>query len=565
VVCLAAAACGRKVNANDEGRQAAPAAASAPAPALAPAAPHGAVAASESRLRRAAACSLISAAEMAGILGAPIGKAIEENSAEKTSCAYPPADAGSRAQAEVEIEWNHGAAASFGQQMLDAFGGSAVGREVAHSVALGDSAVYSREGALTIRSGTALIAITLPMRPDSEAQATAIGTMLMGRLVGSAAAAPAAGDAPAKAPDGGTDTTPKPTSLPLPEGFQPDANCPDPRPTGDAELATAAAATIPLVEGLTLAHTWTNQLERYDHECLSQISRINSLAVVVTGSCPMGEDRHLQKETRSVCIADLRDAYMYETAGHPEFPETLRGALKFSLSVKSFSELNASGHTRHRFLEFGFLGGRGEPKLVEDDDGQIERKGKGTFRVIVNDHAVDLPVIEAAGTFPRRGTNDEFTLAVLDDARFPLVLDYHHRDSKFFVTYTKITFPTSGEVEKHLANDRHVDVYGIYFDFASDRLRSESEPVLREISEALRKNPEWKLTINGHTDNVGGDAFNLDLSKRRSAAVRSALSQTYHIDPARLSTAGFGASQPKESNGTVEGRSKNRRVELVRE
>jgi flagellar motor protein MotB len=47
--------------------------------------------------------------------------------------------------------------------------------------------------------------------------------------------------------------------------------------------------------------------------------------------------------------------------------------------------------------------------------------------------------------------------------------------------------------------------------------------------------------------------------------VRSALSETYHIDPARLSTAGFGALQPKESNATVEGRSKNRRVELVRQ
>jgi outer membrane protein OmpA-like peptidoglycan-associated protein len=89
--------------------------------------------------------------------------------------------------------------------------------------------------------------------------------------------------------------------------------------------------------------------------------------------------------------------------------------------------------------------------------------------------------------------------------------------------------------------------------------------VLREISEALTRNPAWKLTINGHTDNVGGDAMNLDLSRRRSASVRRALAETYHIDPARLSTAGFGASQPKESNATADGRAKNRRVELVRQ
>jgi hypothetical protein len=407
------------------------------------------------------------------------------------------------------------------------------------------------------------------MRPGSEAQATAIGTLLIGKLgaASAAAAAPAAGSPEptpeAAGPQAATQLDWK--ALPFPEGFQPDANCPDPRPTGDAELASAAAATIPLVEGLTMVDTWTKNTPTDERECLNQVSRINSIAVVVTTSCPMGEDRHLQKDTRWVCIADLRDAYMYETSGHPEFPNTLRGALKFNLSAKSFAELNASGHTRHRFLQLGFLGARGDWKLVEDDDGQIERTGKGTFSVIVNDRAVDLPVIRAAGTFPRRGINDEFTLAVLDDARFPLVLDYRHRDSHFSITFNKITFPTSGDVEKHLATDKHVDVYGIYFDFASDRLRAESEPVLREISEALRKNSDWKLTINGHTDNVGGDAFNLDLSKRRSAAVRAALTQTYHIDPARLSTAGYGASQPKETNVTVEGRAKNRRVELVRQ
>ncbi len=120
-------------------------------------------------------------------------------------------------------------------------------------------------------------------------------------------------------------------------------------------------------------------------------------------------------------------------------------------------------------------------------------------------------------------------------------------------------------MEKHLAVDKRVDVYGIYFDFASDRLRPESAPVLREIGEALTRNPSWTLIINGHTDNVGGDSFNLDLSKRRSLAVRSALAETYHVDPGRLSTAGFGAAQPKESNATADGRAKNRRVELVRQ
>jgi outer membrane protein OmpA-like peptidoglycan-associated protein len=269
--------------------------------------------------------------------------------------------------------------------------------------------------------------------------------------------------------------------------------------------------------------------------------------------------------TRRLCRTDLRDAYMYETAFGRNLPETMRGALSLSLSARSFSGLTTAGSTRHRYLELESPRNGLPLRLVEDNDGQIERQGKQTMKVIVNDRAIDLPVVEAAGRYARAGKMDTFTLKVLDETRFPIVLDYRQADINFSIIYTKISFPTTGEVEKHLAVDKHVDVYGIYFDFASDRLRPESGPVLREISEALTKNPAWTLTINGHTDNVGGDAFNLDLSKRRSVSVRRALAETYHIDPARLSTAGFGASQPKESNATVDGRAKNRRVELVRQ
>jgi OOP family OmpA-OmpF porin len=46
---------------------------------------------------------------------------------------------------------------------------------------------------------------------------------------------------------------------------------------------------------------------------------------------------------------------------------------------------------------------------------------------------------------------------------------------------------------------------------------------LEEIAGVLRDNPEWSLTANGHTDNIGGDVYNIDLSKRRAAAVKQAL------------------------------------------
>ncbi|HLM81844.1 MAG TPA: OmpA family protein [Terriglobales bacterium] len=88
--------------------------------------------------------------------------------------------------------------------------------------------------------------------------------------------------------------------------------------------------------------------------------------------------------------------------------------------------------------------------------------------------------------------------------------------------------------------------------------------VLKEIAQVLQDHPDWKLTVKGHTDNIGGDTFNLDLSKRRAAAVKNALVKDYAIVPDRLLTDGFGRSRPVDSNDTLEGRARNRRVELCR-
>ena len=80
----------------------------------------------------------------------------------------------------------------------------------------------------------------------------------------------------------------------------------------------------------------------------------------------------------------------------------------------------------------------------------------------------------------------------------------------------------------------------------------------------MRRHPEWKLAIEGHTDSVASDSYNLNLSGRRATAVRNALVTTKSIAATRLASAGFGESRPKDRNDTLEGRARNRRVELVR-
>ena len=73
-----------------------------------------------------------------------------------------------------------------------------------------------------------------------------------------------------------------------------------------------------------------------------------------------------------------------------------------------------------------------------------------------------------------------------------------------------------------------------------------------------------RVGIEGHTDNVGAAATNLELSKRRAEAVKVSLVGTLHVDAARLEAAGFGSAKPAQPNTTAEGRQTNRRVELVK-
>lgn len=119
-------------------------------------------------------------------------------------------------------------------------------------------------------------------------------------------------------------------------------------------------------------------------------------------------------------------------------------------------------------------------------------------------------------------------------------------------------------LEQALQETGKAEIYSIYFSFDSDAIRPESADTLREIAAIMRKHPEWRLSIHGHTDNIASDAYNLDLSKRRAAAVVKALTGEHGIAPQRLTSTGHGESSPIDTNETLEGRARNRRVELVR-
>ncbi len=319
------------------------------------------------------------------------------------------------------------------------------------------------------------------------------------------------------------------------EGLKPGANCPDAGTAGAQALAAAAQAAIPLKVGLTLSSIWKINEHDYEHECLAQIAAIDARGLLVKKSCPVGPARELKHYQRRVCWADFVNSSVYLPEVAPDFPETFVGSLNFWLSVASFVALKAHGTTMQRYIQPD----EHQQQLLDTDiHASFKPEGASTFKLIVNDKMVEMPAIEAASI---KG-NEIVRIKVLDDARFPLLLDYYVPTlNKFFITFTKISYPTQNEVEHSLAVDKHTDIYGIYFDFASATLRAESEPVLHEIADALRTHTDWKLLINGHTDNIGTDVQNLELSRQRAITVRAALVSRFEIDGARLSTNGLGA------------------------
>lgn len=122
---------------------------------------------------------------------------------------------------------------------------------------------------------------------------------------------------------------------------------------------------------------------------------------------------------------------------------------------------------------------------------------------------------------------------------------------------------TASEMESAITSTGRVTLYGILFDFNRSEIKPESKAALDEIAQYLRKHPERRLHVVGHTDAVGGFEFNLKLSKARAVAVVDALVRGYGIAPGRLTGNGVGMLAPIATNASEEGRAKNRRVELV--
>jgi outer membrane protein OmpA-like peptidoglycan-associated protein len=374
-----------------------------------------------------------------------------------------------------------------------------------------------------------------------------------------------------------------------------------------SSLIEAPSSRVPLLPGLTVV-TAINQPLQGDYESIKRIDEVSPGGVHLRYSAEIpapdlggllgqsGKKEPPRKVRcgRTILRADLDAAHEYQENFCQSSEEKFPGSTAISLSREALAQLKLNGETK---LSYQLAGLQGLVKafkgmMKEGEDGRkarpgappmgipglggaqevscnLKRVGSGdlAFPVLVNNQAVELPALHASC---KPGDDDaEAHFYFLDDLNHPLALAWQIGGGSR-LQVIKIEIPAAPnevpgqQMEQQLATKGRVQVYGIYFDFGSDVLRPESEVVLQEIAQVMGQHGDWHLNIEGHTDSIGGDPYNLDLSNRRAAAVKQALVDRYNIAPERLSTAGFGASRPVDSNDTLEGRARNRRVELVK-
>jgi type II secretory pathway predicted ATPase ExeA/outer membrane protein OmpA-like peptidoglycan-associated protein len=137
----------------------------------------------------------------------------------------------------------------------------------------------------------------------------------------------------------------------------------------------------------------------------------------------------------------------------------------------------------------------------------------------------------------------------------------HNTDSNETDDVTVRKFPTDSDAgSDRSGNTQKMET--IFFDQDSTVIGSQYGASLRRVADALAEHPGASVILEGHTDNIGPESYNLELSSRRAIEVRNALVDELHVSASRLTAVGSGATAPAQPNSSAAGRAYNRRVEV---
>jgi outer membrane protein OmpA-like peptidoglycan-associated protein len=336
---------------------------------------------------------------------------------------------------------------------------------------------------------------------------------------------------------------------------------------------------IPLVKDLTIVRAWRGGAAQGDYEGTIHVDAVDAQSVTLISS-----GAGVEIDTR-MSRATMRDARTYREVWTTADPEVIAGATSMTVSSALLNELATKGMTKMTIIPNTGTGKSGSmldqmssiSKAVFSDStstgtpytGTLRRVEPGTvpFALLINGHPATVTAIHASGKVIAEGDTMDIELYILDDPALPIVLASGAVGGEGG-RVIKITYPDStatSELERALASKQPAEIYDIYFDYNAATITPQSERALHDIGEILRRHADWKLEIVGHTDSIGGSgAGNATLSAARATAVRNALAGRYNIAAGRLTTHGAGGSQPIATNTTLDGRAKNRRVEIRR-
>lgn len=195
------------------------------------------------------------------------------------------------------------------------------------------------------------------------------------------------------------------------------------------------------------------------------------------------------------------------------------------------------------------LGRAREPGIVPST---LRMAGVEPVPVIVNGERAFVRAIKA-------DTDNGWTYWIMDNPRFPIIVQgngpFGWREPSF-----DLSLAEAREIIQQLEEKGEATTYAIHFAFDSAALQNPSGDILRRLAKYLQDNPQIKLTVEGHTDIIGGMDYNLKLSQRRALSVKSFLVSECGIAPSRLEPVGLGYLHPVASNATARGRARNRRV-----
>jgi outer membrane protein OmpA-like peptidoglycan-associated protein len=337
------------------------------------------------------------------------------------------------------------------------------------------------------------------------------------------------------------------------------------------------APEIPVTAGLTFVLAVHNPnaappgsgIAVGDYEMVVGVSEASAGQIVLKTKIEAEDERKRQLNLdieRRLPTSDTNTSRLQVLGFHTSDATTLTGTTSLGPSLAVLRDLRTTGRAQYSVRNFNHL---------STSSGMLERVSETPvpFKVLLNGQRVELPAMQVRGRLTYNGNVRPWEFLLLDHPRFPLTLRFAvggvGEGFPFAIDsareIVRIDFPLpQNTVEAVLSQECRVEVPGLYFDFNRATINAQSKPALQSIADLLTRHP-WRVTIEGHTDNVGSDAYNDDLSSRRAAAVRDALIHDYGIASARLASTGFGERRPRETNDTIAGRARNRRVELVRD